>query len=1423
MAIKQENHIIKGIQRDLSRSKFSPEFAFDAQNIRLTAREGNTLLSVTNEKGTKECILKNSNNEEVTIVGSYIGHCVLNNYLVLFTTGDNDIIYRLEDKQNYFEVVTLYIGNLNLSADYPIETLGLYENIEVQKVYWTDNKNPIRFINISKTYSNTISFDLVKPIDGVCNFYVLNKLYGSGEFSSGVIQYAITFFNLYDSETSIVRITDLQYCSFKNRGASPEEKVNCSFELALNISQDIINRFDYARIYSIHRSSINAIPTVKLVQDISIKNIKYDSLLKLYSTTFIDNGTIGEITDSSLLYYIGGEDLIAKTLTSKDQTLFAGNITLKTEEVSESLRKEIKNSTITFETVPSIIVDYTDLDSVYSYYNSLNLEEQLIKGFKSRETYRFGIQFQNKKGKWSEVVFIGDKECNVTPTVGTNYINIPKAKITLPDSIIDYLKSNQNNYIRMRAVCVYPDFNDRNIICQGVLCPTVFNPQDRYSNSPYAQSSWFTRPNPYDNSWITEYMSASSLEDTPEDPVHDVEDGEVLFFKHYEPIYGEKRESSITNYKIKNYNITRNEIQTGEYFSSVAGSDQQFLSQHIGSFGVDCGIVTMYSPDIEFDNSVGYMKNADYKFRIVGAVLMGNTLSDVSITTSTSGFSNSDFGLWRSTIKNRTIKQSIQLKKTGRALATAPLWAAVNNIKTGLIDGSGKDIINDRNQLWAVYPWHRSGSLIASGVPEEEEKRYWTLKRKIISNLWYGSQTVYLESPYTPSSGVSPINTWHSGDELIRIKATGNPNREYYSYYGDVDKVVTYDSASYKRTTIDSKEVYGYRIYGTNIDLKPTTSFPYYEEYAKYFNIHANAIDQTAFTVNSVASTPKIYQTAKDAIGVEPVSMKYKSGPHAVFAFNYVNTAISDSITIPMQTILPNNGYNINDSSSYSQQCIWDTYNTTWKQETVEFNNPSQQAYLWLGELYRETINNRFGGDTPEAILNNTWEISSTEYKADGSQKSLQCWGDTYTQRYDALRTYEYTSEDTNSIVDILSFICETRVNIDGRYDRNRGNISNLTTTPLNFNLLNPVYNQRNNYFTYHTLDYSRFSNDYFPNTIVWSKEKSNAEQIDTWTNLNMLSSLDLDGDKGEIESLNTFNNEIYCFQKKGLSNILFNSRVQVQASDGVPIELTNGLKVGGKRYVSNTIGCTNKWSIVETPAGLYFIDNETNSLYLFNGQVQSLSDKLGFRQWIGENNSHEQWNPTNYKNFRTYYDKNNDDLYFINDKSCLCYSELLNQFTSFMSYEKVPAMFNINSEFYSFNKGKLWHNFEGDYNMFYGEFKPYSITVVANSDEPYDKIFNTVEFRSDSWNNDELINNQTFDTLEVWNEYQHGSSKLEFNKFIPSVLKKKFRVWRANIPRDDSNHRDRIRNTWAYVKLSMNTPNTWRTEFHDMNIHYFI
>ena len=201
---------------------------------------------------------------------------------------------------------------------------------------------------------------------------------------------------------------------------------------------------------------------------------------------------------------------------------------------------------------------------------------------------------------------------------------------------------------------------------------------------------------------------------------------------------------------------------------------------------------------------------------------------------------------------------------------------------------------------------------------------------------------------------------------------------------------------------------------------------------------------------------------------------------------------------------------------------------------------------LWIGELYR-TVDptTRFGGDTEQALLANQWLVAGPAVNLSETTVTIDYLeGDTYFARYDSLKTYPFTMEDTNSVVEIMSAYVESRVNLDQRYDRNRGQASNLVMHPTIFNLFNPAYEQKNNYFTYRTLDYNRFNIDDFYNSITWTLEKTLAEEVDKWTTLTLANTLDLDGDKGKITSLNIFNNEIYCFQERGLSNILFNSRV---------------------------------------------------------------------------------------------------------------------------------------------------------------------------------------------------------------------------------------------------------------------------------------
>lgn len=1594
MGMKTSLHAFKGMNRDISRSKASNEFAFDAQNIRFTAREGETLLSITNEKGNKDL--------GIPFTGEVLGYCVINKYLVVFSTvggtgAVKDYIYRVNVEDN--SCTTLYRGNLNFSKSNPIESLGIYENENIQKVYWVDGLNQPRVINITKDiliggnpqYNNN-SFDFVQELDLKEVINVKRNIISNGNFSAGTIQYAFTYYNKYGQESNVFYTTELYNLSHNDRGGSPEDKINNSFTI------DIYNadkKFDYIRVYSIQRTSIDATPIVKRIADIELSSnnasfnltnaeevfykrcslssitvyeypgatgkalssystttypgqvanntvpyyyfskTKYPELIldlgthgvatfgnadSLYVSTeavsgpgesslpiivstsqkflvasgyvyddgsisYTDAGNTGVDVDPTQLLYIGGESLVASTLTQKDQTLFLGNLLLTREPINSDIKsnlylgtdiKEVKDvSNLSTSTRTADLGD-DGKNGFYVYKNSLS---QNTAGFKAGEYYRIGLQFQHKTGKWSEPILIGDIKVpdNHRPSLVDGKLTIPTLKYSLPSSI--HSIASAQDYRRVRAVAVFPTLKDRRILTQGMLCPTVFRVGSRKNNTPFSQSSWFIRPNaPYSVSGGDYFNNDKNIDN-----------GAWVEFRHLHALKANKDRGA----EIQNITVSPSFSQAN---NTALQANNDYLSD---VFFVDQSVLTLHSPEVEFDDSLHTIDNSDMKMRIVGIINFTASTGDIDIQTSSPTIHHEGTGFY--------YKTTSVINRYGEGESYFNGDLAMRYLASGLFykDYLVDDSKNaDRYEAWPreeyeysymIYPWHRSGSLNNDAArPSDKGTRSAVLKKKVISNLKYSDYNTWLPNYWEPSNGISPVKLFNSNEvSLIKLPIPKSSNINNMNYYGNID------------TLLPSASEYGIVHSKGNTSLKKTT---FYDE--------SSLLNDTTDGIGDYDGNLKKTK--------EPVRMKYKSGPHLVVGLNYTSnmSVILPSVnslnkcdikSVPFWSQLdkgtitetlftkiqyqtpypPTQSYNLKvgdlwldpvghyEANVNRGGVLWEY--TGYPQETTEWGNISfrkvnvssgelymyegygstyyykvayngsyfalqefettsnsvykgisqgnisvsslKYPYLFLAELYREIddMPNIFGGTSDDAIKENMWVPVGNPVDIEGTA-DIEVnfdYGDTWYQRYDCLKTYPFTREDENQVVEIASFMCETRVNIDGRYDRNRGQSSNLNMSPQNFNLFNPVYSQQDNFFNYRILDKDYYKLNKFSNVVTWSKEKTLAEEVDTWANITMANTLDLDGGKGKVNALRTFNDEIYCFQDTGISNILFNSRVQIPASDGIPIEISNGYKVDGKRYLSGSIGCKNKWSIVESPRGLYFVDSDSSSIYVIGNGLTNLSAQYGFEQWAKENCSKDF--------FKTFYDKNYGDVYFTTDETSLCFSERLDAFTSFMSYGGTPAMFNAGNSFYAIAgtgggkyNPKLWKQFEGNYNSFFGSIKPYSITFICNQDEPYDKIFNNIEFRADTWDGNTLTSS-TFDTLDVWNEYQHGTSSLVMNRNKPSTLQKKFRVWRANVPRDNKNHRDRIRNTWAFVKLSMSNPSTYKTELHDVMVHYFI
>lgn len=1473
---KSQEFIIKGMNRDLSLSKFSPELAYENMNLRITVLNSNTLLSVTNEKGNTRVSISGD-----SIEGECIGRCVLGKYLVLFTVSGNvSRIYRLNvSDSESFESLLLYSGDLGFDRSHPIECLGIVETENIQKVYWIDGIHQLRSVNIvadeeHRALWSDISFDSVLPLQlkEECS---VTKSVGTGIFPSGVVQYAATYFNKYGQQSNIFYTSPLFYISGDNRGLSPEESYGTSFRINI---KNIDTNFDHIRVYSILRTSEEGTPVVKIVGDIDITN--YSDLSKgievesiqftsptgsfsykemggdqtslplgpsyfnvrageyitfyrsLYSaeTGQVDSVRVGSdellflktdnhnsiltitgqasgtkfivsadsdgvsVTDTNTgvsidpteLLYVGGEDIIAGAITYKDNTLFLGNLKLNTSVIPDSIKFASRGFQMSYKDKELPVQDDGSATG-YAYKSSLSWSLDDITTFMGSEYYRIGVRFQHESGRFSEIVYIRDWYMNYRPEItssgGIVSISCKMPYITIPVNVQKELRAL--GYVRAQGVVVFPDQNTRRVVCQGILQPTVFNLGNRISGgSPYAQAGWKMRflkndPLPYD----IIYPSA----DTHGNVGYLGEIQSDIWY--VEPIVNKDKADNLRN------------LNTNKYF-------------------IDNTILTLESPDITFDDRVQALDLSNTQLRVVGIATFTAAVPDYIITLSKAAY--------RPTGGFRKVppKESSYLNGIATPFVNWPMYVDKFSV------GTNSSAFEDDDALFPLYMWHRAGSLNNSKGLDNDSQGFGILNKKIFTQLFYSNKVTYMEAPLR-NLRTSDIKLFNS-NEVTAVRLSRETG-DIITYYGNIDTMVPpppYHPYVMGEYGFEWDNDSNYKVPGYFLTYVVRTGLNYSSDSAGHGPIVDDDFHSFERRIIGSSKVPSdSYQNRSDdslqhVKITDGIRMTYKTSPHIVVTLG-ITESLSSSLQKDMQVVLPswNKGekfYSTGNMESLSPDETDGWVNNISLKEIVP---DTSSVSVVMAELYRPGTPD-FGGYDEAALQANRWLTAGPTVYMDGegSVNVEYTRGDTFVQRYDHLRTYPFTSDDLNQNIEIASFLCMTRVNIDGRYDRNRGLPVNMSTTPSIFNLYNPVYSQKDDYFLPSYLSSDLLKTDYFPSTITWSRTKTYGEDIDTWSSVSMTSVLDMDGGLGPVRALKFYNNDILSFQDNGIAKVLFNSRVQVGTSDQVPIEIANSGKVDGKVYLSRHIGTVNKFSITETNMGLYFMDNNSTSIYLYNGQFNDLSDHLGFKSWCANNIMPDEYDKPLTEVFTSHYDKANGDIYFNNKDWSLCYSQLLGQFMSFYSYNGVPHMFNISGDFYSVDasgNAGLWKQHSGLPCHFYGSYKPFYTHIIACPDMIYDKVFDTLDFRADSFTQEGNLTEDTFDTLECWNEYQRGTSSLTFEKGRPSTLKRLYRVWRANIPREDNNPLGRLRNTWLNIKLSKNKANEYSTVLHDLTLHY--
>lgn len=1467
--IKSQSYQLKGMNQDaLIASGKSTTFAHEIMNLRLNTVGDYTTTAWTTEEGTllkdihwtdiSDDVIKVWYNNDYTVIP--IGQSIISDTWVVFATQELngntprtgvDFIFKFWYATNTDDLygTVLYAGDLDFDAQHPCETLPFYENDNIQKVYWIDGKNQPRVINICRVIADTgleRQFDFVQEVSLQEQVTITKDTGGAGMFPPGTVKYAITYYYKYGQETNIVYTSPLYYPIKGDRGCSPDELSGDSFTVKVT-GIDTAHKFDYIRLYSIVRTSDDATPIVRIVEDKEIASLPTETVygvIRPYAL-FKDTNTTGEIVDPTVLQYVGGREVIAQTMEQKSNTLFLGNLTLKQKSVTSLIGSSLKalssdgfvigdwgtlgeddekrigirinarNSDVTFyqhtnQMSESYCWHHKDLDTAYNAPAGQSLpcngNSQKIKIFKYGEYYRMGIQFQDLHGNWSEVIFL---EPTVQNAIGNTTANAFQNNVrpitdtawstgvfgvfsyTLPNATIQTLLANE--YVKARIVCCYPDNSNRRMLTQGVVCPVLCNQDFWDSNSPNVLSSWFFRPQNA-NGYITTTLNFGKG---------------TNYINVPEIIDPDEIQNFYTVFSSSPLRVTLN---------AQKDSSGDIISYNYGTYGTVANyskVFTVNSPEIAFDDTVKTLSLRDIKYTNIGTIAL-NSYSSTYHVDASAPMQDADGSTGRGFIKQIAKKDfSTTLTEMRDISSNAGYWEDM----WAYNPDHGRNI---STQKFPLFPFERKGSLNDYEKDITQDVSTWAavvnsskqpieftvdqhavLNSKVFANICYSANSIYASTYATNIS--SPLSATQfqifDSTEVTPLKLSDNS-----IYYGNMNTIlpVTLDPNVNANSTLvltwnDKKnnDYYITGFYKTFCDLYASSL---------YDTNHGNNYGE-----NNINTTNPLNGYAVSSV---PIPMTYTSTPHGVLEAAAEIKSTESYLHLSLVDIIRNSNTLNTLPLSYSD------------------------IYLPCGP----TVDLRQAGTN--------------------SMKVFGLEGDYYYQRFDCLKTYPRSTEDTNQIVEILSYMCESRINLDGRYDRNRGLSDNTTVLNTNFNLINMSYTQTDNFFSYTQLEDEDAVLDEYSNQITWTKEKTYGEKVDIWTNLTLASTADAEGVCGEITKLIRLRDTLYLFQEHGIAQIGYNEKTAISTEAGVPLEIANSGKYTGLIYLSREIGCQNKWSISNTNNGVMFIDDSRKELMSLGNSIVSLSTAHGFDaffiQNIQESEYFKPWTPYDTQNFITYYDKHSNDVYYINNDWCLAWNEQSGTFTSFYSYNGISLLANIGTHslmwntatdlrpIFSFEENQtvlnttspIWAAREHNYDCckFFGVRKPYWITLacdgVTSEGNAFftDKVFNNIEYRADVFDRKATlprvdISLPVFDVKAAYNAYQ-------MYKEFPQQGVRKFNTWYVQLPRATylsngvlNTTRDRVRGPYCYITLK-NTNTTYlpnRMILHDFTVSYDI
>jgi len=335
-----------------------------------------------------------------------IGYGVINDDIYIFSTNCTDIdpqlngggygqIWKLAydniNFDNSFSTIDLiYSADLDFTTYYHIPQTGVvtrYENSTIQRVYWTDNYNRVRNINLKDPQSFTLDvslLDLVSSVD--FNVPILTEIQNGGvkTIKVGTYQLAYRLKNTTGATTAFSPLSNMVYVTGGDEAGSTLSNTATAFSdyrgnpfgdtIAKTISWNISDvDLDYDRIEAVIliRQEFNDNPEIYSFFEDSISG-----------RSSIDVTFDGDIFDSNEVYPLSLNEFIAlsgyfthaKTLATKDNCLIAGNLRTASLDLDYDARAYRFDSSSVFD----LIEDGTQNQYTSADYANIDEESDAI-------------------------------------------------------------------------------------------------------------------------------------------------------------------------------------------------------------------------------------------------------------------------------------------------------------------------------------------------------------------------------------------------------------------------------------------------------------------------------------------------------------------------------------------------------------------------------------------------------------------------------------------------------------------------------------------------------------------------------------------------------------------------------------------------------------------------------------------------------------------------------------------------------------------------------------------------------------------------------------------------------------------------------------------------------------------------------------